>query len=161
MASAYAQALLVRAGKVLLVKHTSGMYAGRWTGLIAPCVDGEPPVAAAARAALQVGFSLPESALRLRAVLDFDDRSCGERYTERVVVSCLADSDKTVATPTAQLEPAWHPVGALPFSAMPADDEHWYPAALSARPGLVRGRFVFDADNKLVEASVTEDTEGR
>ena len=160
MASAYAQALMVRAGKVLLVKHTSGMYQGRWTGLIAPCVDGESPVVAAARAALQVGFSLPESALRLRAVLDFDDRSCGEKYTESVFVSSLSDGDATVATPTTQLEPAWHPVDALPRN-MPADDEFWYPAALSTRPGLVRGRFVFDTDNKLVVASVTEDTDGR
>jgi hypothetical protein len=161
MAGAYAQALLVRAGRVLLVKHTTGMYAGRWTGLIAPCVEGEPTVAAAARAALQVGFTVPESALRLRAVLQFDDRSCGEEYTESVFVSHESSLSEGEATPTAQLEPAWHPIEALP-SNMPADDEHWYSAALSDRRGLVRGRFVYDTDNKLVVASVemTEDTDG-
>ena len=158
MAGAYAQALLVRAGKVLLVRHASGQYFGRWTGLLAPCADKELPITAAARAASQVGFSLPESALRMRAVLQFDDRSCDEKYTETVFVADLPDGDKTVAMATRHLLPAWHPIESLPLN-MPDDDDHWYAAVLSERPGLVRGSFTFDEDNNLVHASVTEDTD--
>jgi hypothetical protein len=157
MGSVCAQLLLLRRGRVLLARHTAGPFAGRWTGLIEEVRPSDStPRDAAVRAAAAVGLRVAPGALRERAVFEFVEHvdAAGAaaaavtttRTVEHEFVARLGgddDDDGSEAVETAALAPRWHALEHIPYADMPADDPLWYPHALSAARGVLRGRFEF------------------
>ena len=139
-----AQLLLTYGSRVLLCRHARGAFAGRYTGVFAHALPGEPPRDAALRGAAALGLVLQPRALQLRAVFVFAEADDGDDgpCEEHQFVAAANDEHLRALHPTADLEPAWWEQSGLPFERMPADDALWYGRVLSGE--LLRGSFRFD-----------------
>ena len=140
-----AQLLVVsEAGRVLLVHHCSGPFAGFKTGLIEEAVAGESAVSAAARAGLGLETI---SSPALRGIAVFHEEPKDDDIVEEHEFVCRA-AESTEAAMVAALHArgitsAWYAVdGGVPFDQMPADDAIWYPPVLVDRR-YVRAEFTF------------------
>ena len=153
-----AQLLLTHGSRVLLCHHARGPFAGRFTGVFAAALPGEPPRDAALRGAAALGLAIPPRALQLRAVFLFaeDDDGDAGPCEEHQFVACATAEQLRALQPTADVEPAWWEQAALPFERMPADDALWYRRVLSGERlrGSFRfaGRVMLSADIRAVDS---------
>ena len=153
-----AQLLLTHGTRVLLCRHAAGPFAGRYTGIFAHALPGEPPRDAALRGAAALGLLMPPHALHLRAVFLFAESDDGDAgpCEEHQYVAAASNEHLTAPHPTAEVEPTWWEQSALPFERMPADDALWYGRVLAGE--LLRGSFRFNgrdmisADVRAVDA---------
>jgi 8-oxo-dGTP diphosphatase len=130
------------ADQVLLIRKKRGLGAGKINGPGGRLEPGETPLAAAVREVEEeVG------------VVPTDVRACGELAFQFVdgyalLVHVFAAAG-CVGEPceTDEAIPLWTPVTMMPYEAMWADDQIWFPHLLAGTP--FRGRFLFDGHSLL------------
>ena len=134
--------ILVRDERILLVRHATGPFAGRFTGILGEKGDAESLEDACIRHVHDfLGIKLSPEQLRLRAVFDFIEfknkqpstdgegsPSCFSREHEFVVT--MEDECITPTCGLSSVVPEWFDVQDIPFELMPADDAIWYPPVL-------------------------------
>lgn len=140
--------------RILLVQWQQGPFRGRWTGLIGryePPRDRTPEAAASRHALALGGASISQDLLRARrrALLHFTESAGWNPQTDQptqvleqsselqYVVFADVDQDVTVDLAGVAPEdvgaiPRWFDVDAIPYEAMPDDDELWYPSVIDA-----------------------------
>jgi 8-oxo-dGTP diphosphatase len=134
---------VIRGGEVLLIKKKRGLGRGKVNGPGGRIEPGESAREAALRETLEEVCVRPSAPRELGALaFRFVD---GYSLYVRVF---RADGCEGEPRETAEAEPFWAPVDAVPFDAMWADDRHWFPYLLAERPFF--GRFVLDGDRLVV-----------
>ncbi len=126
-------------GCILLGYHTSGTFAGNYTGLLGYANDGEEPGDAGRRIVMELS-GLVVDELELRAVFTFLDDQNGDE--DEYEFFCEGYSGQLRESESMRLE--WIAVSAIPYEKMPADDEIWYPAFLEGKK--LRGQFDLSPD---------------
>jgi 8-oxo-dGTP diphosphatase len=134
--------------QVLLGLKLGGFGAGKLTGIGGKVEPGELPLGAAARELEEeVGLVARPADLQPagRLAFHFPHRPAWSTLMHVFVLWSWQ------GTPLAgrEIEPAWFPVDAIPYGRMWADTLHWLPRVLAGE--VVRGHFVFAADNETVE----------
>lgn len=133
---------VVRDGKVLLIHKKRGLGAGKINAPGGRIDAGETPAEAAVREVREETCVQP-----------LDARKSGELFFQfadglslHVHVfrsdGCIGESRETE-----EAVPFWAEVAAIPYGRMWADDIHWVPWMLQARP--FRGYFTFEGDRML------------
>lgn len=142
---------LRRPGEILLIRKKRGLGAGKINGPGGRIDPGETPVQAAVRETREeVGLSVADPREAGSLCFQFADGHsihCTV-FTATVWSGELVETDEAL--------PFWHPVEAIPYDAMWADDIHWIPWMLGGRRFL--GRFVFDGDRLLAHEMVDQPT---
>lgn len=134
--------LVVRGGEMLLMRKKRGIGAGKINGPGGKIDAGEPPLAGAIRETREEVCAVPrELALAGHNRFQFADGSAID-----VQVFRAGALDGTPA-PTAEADPFWVPLGAIPYGEMWEDDALWLPHLLARR--RFSGRFLFDGDRML------------
>lgn len=133
---------IVQNGRVLLIRTKRGLGAGKVNGPGGRLEPGESPLAAAIRE-VEEEVCVTPSEIQARGELSFDFTD-GYRLHAHVFV---AFAYQGTPRETAEADPFWCELDALPFSRMWADDVHWLPHVLAGRS--VRGRFQFDGERML------------
>ena len=134
--------------QVLLGLKLGGFGAGKLTGIGGKVEPGEDPMGAAARELEEeVGLVARPADLQPagRLAFHFPHRPAWSTLMHVFVLWSWQ------GTPLAgrEIEPAWFSVDAIPYGRMWADTLHWLPRVLAGE--VVRGHFVFAADNETVE----------
>lgn len=119
----------VRSGqKVLLIRKKRGLGAGKINAPGGKCDPGETPYDAAIRETREeVGLLVSD--IRNHGVLRF---AFTDGYTLKVYVF-LAYQHSGHALSTAEADPFWVTIDAIPYQEMWEDDRHWLPEVLSGR----------------------------
>jgi len=155
------QVLLTKKKSILLGKHKVGPFEGRWTGLISPWranTSWQTEARKATHMLAGINISSPQVKMNQNAILTFEELRKGPQnlpshtieYQIVANINSLSE-EQSKATDTAEFEFKWYPFSEIPYDAMPADDELWYPFVLQGK--FLRGHFVFDGV-KLVSHSV-------
>jgi mutator protein MutT len=145
--------LIVRDDQILLAMKKRGFGAGKWNGPGGKVEAGETSKAACIREC-QEEINVTPSNLHHVATLNFE-----LRQTNEVVTSDIYMCSDFEGTPeeTAEMRPQWFNISSIPFNDMWQDDIYWLPAIISGRK--LKGTFVFDTDEKLISAQITERTQ--
>lgn len=133
---------VLRGDEVLLIRKKRGHGAGKINGPGGKVDPGETPEQAAVReTGEEIGIRVldPELKGRFRFVDLVGPQWLGYAY--------LAHRFEGTPVPTAEADPAWYPVGALPFDEMWDDDRFWLPRVLDGE--RLSGDFLFD-DGRLL-----------
>ena len=135
--------LFVRqADRVLLIRKKRGLGAGKINGPGGRLDAGESPEQCAIRE-VQEELRVTPIGVEARGELAFQ---FVDGYALYVYVfsatGCEGDPQET-----AEAEPLWTPLDAIPFDQMWADDYLWFPYLLSGE--IFCGRFLFDGDTLL------------
>lgn len=141
-----------RDGEVLLIRKKRGHGAGKINGPGGKVEPGETPLDSAVRETMEeTGIRVLDPVLRGR--FKFVDLSApqwlGYIYT--------AATFEGTPVETAEGDPAWYPIGGLPFDEMWEDDRYWLPRVLAGE-NLV-GDFLFD-DGRLLTHRLATTEEG-
>jgi len=130
---------LFRGDEVLLIRKKRGLGAGKINGPGGRIDPGETPEQAALRETREeVGLA----ARNIREAGQLFFQFADGHSIHCTVFTGLEWSGEPVET--AEADPFWAPLAALPFDAMWADDRHWFPAMLGER--YFRGYFTFDGE---------------
>ncbi len=133
--------------EVLLGRKLTGLGAGRVVGPGGKLEGDETAAEAAAREVLEeVGISVAVGALQpvARLSYDFPHRPSWSQAS----TAFLAREWAGEPVPSAELDPAWFPVGDLPLDEMWDDARLWLPRALAG--GFVSAECAYAADNSSV-----------
>jgi 8-oxo-dGTP diphosphatase len=131
-----------RQDEVLLIRKKRGHGAGKINGPGGKVDPGETPVEAAVReTGEEIGIRVmdPELKGRFRFVDLVAPQWLGYVY--------LAHRFEGTPVSTEEADPAWYPIGALPFDEMWDDDRFWLPGVLDGE--RLAGDFLFD-DGRLL-----------
>ncbi|MFA6316263.1 MAG: 8-oxo-dGTP diphosphatase [Elusimicrobiota bacterium] len=134
---------VVQDGRMLLIRKKLGLGAGKINGPGGRIEPGETPLEAALRETREEVGVTPTGA-----------RQAGEllfQFKDGYGLHCsvfVADGAKGELVETKEALPFWVQLSAIPYKEMWADDEHWMPWLLSAKP--FRGVFCFDGDRLLL-----------
>ncbi len=134
--------------QVLLGLKRLGFGAGKVTGIGGKVEPGEKPARAAARE-LEEEVALVACPTDLYPVAQLAFQFPHRPDWSTVMHVFVLWSWSGTAAAGREIEPAWFPVGAVPYARMWADTAHWLPRVLAG--DHVRGHFVFAADNETVE----------
>ncbi len=154
---------LIRGDETLLLRKAEGLWGGgKWNAPGGKLLPGEPPHRGAVREVREeTGLLVREEALELRGRLEFffgpgpgpgpggGDGSGGEREPDWVVYVFRAGSFAGEPRAGREGELRWHPLGALPYDEMWADDRYWVPLLLRGRRFQARFRFDEKAERLL------------
>lgn len=127
---------------VLLIRKKRGLGAGKINGPGGRIDPGETAAEAAVRETREE-VGLEPSGLIEAGQLCF-------QFTDGHGIHCTVYTGtqwRGNLTETDEADPFWHPVDAVPFDAMWADDQFWFPALLNGR--YFRGYFTFHGDQLL------------
>lgn len=128
--------------EVLLMRKKRGHGAGRINGPGGKIDPGETPLEAAVRETREeVGVQVLEA--RLMGRFRFVDLTASQW------LGYVFTASRAEGTPveTEEGDPAWYPVGGLPFAEMWDDDRYWLPRVLAGE--RLTGDFLFD-DGRLL-----------
>ncbi len=136
---------VIRDDEILLIRKKRGLGAGKINGPGGRLEEGETPEQAAIREVTEeVGVRphtiAPSGELRFQFV---------DGYSIHVWVFTAGGFEGTLIE-TDEAIPMWHPVAAIPYDEMWADDRIWVPVML--RGDRFTGRFVFEKDALLDHA---------
>lgn len=132
---------VIDADRVLLIDKKTGHGAGKINAPGGKLEEGETPAACAVRETLEeVGIRVARP--RLMARLKFADTLASQWYGYVFVVH----EHGGMAIETAEADPHWYALDAIPYDRMWQDDRIWLPRVLSGHP--VEGEFLFD-DGRL------------
>ena len=133
---------VIRDGEILLIRKKRGLGAGKINGPGGRIESGETAAQAAVRETQEELLITPsEPDHRGELFFQFAD---GYALQCAVFVSASCEG---IPQETAEAEPVWTPLDAIPYHDMWADDIHWLPGVL--RGGRFRGYFDFDGDTML------------
>ena len=136
------ECFVVRDGQILLIRKKRGLGAGKLVGPGGRFEAGETALECAIRE-LEEELHITPTGVVARGELDFQ---FADGYAIRVFVFS-ATSYRGEPTETDEAIPAWHPLDALPYPEMWADNPHWVPLLLRGTP--FSGRYMFDGDKLL------------
>jgi 8-oxo-dGTP pyrophosphatase MutT (NUDIX family) len=131
-------------GRILLGKKKRGFGAGKWNGFGGKVEEGET-VEAAARREMQEECGLTVREMRKCGELAFSFEGALTGLDVHVFDVTQVEGE---AAPSTEMDPAWFPEDAVPFTDMWADDAHWFPLYLAGKS--FRGKFVYSAKETLV-----------
>lgn len=137
-------------GKILLGKKKRGFGAGKWNGFGGKVEEGEK-LEDAARREMQEECGLIVREMRKCGELTFTFEGSTKALDVHVFDVTRVEGE---AAPSAEMDPAWFPEDALPFSDMWADDAHWFPLYLAGKS--FKGKFVFAGEQTIVRQWVME-----
>lgn len=144
------------AQRVLLINKLTGLGAGKVNAPGGRIEQGESPLQAAIRETREEVHVSPG---QLREVGElFFQFTDGYRLHGTVF---FARTFTGIPQASAEADPFWCPLDALPYDRMWEDDRYWLPLALMGN--RVRGRFIFDGDvmlDKRVEAFDPDEQSG-
>ena len=142
------QVLVVCGPRILLRRHASGPFEGRFTGALGARGGAERAEDAGARHAReQLGVDVSPARLQLRAVFDFIEFGPGSGARPgftREYEFCAQVDERALAA--VREGTRWFGLDEIPFESMPRDDAVWYPRVLGAGAGparLLKGVFGF------------------
>lgn len=135
--------------ELLLGMKKRGVGAGKFNGFGGKIEGGETVETAVLRELHEeCGLSALPTQLTKAAELIFYN---GDRL-DTITHVFLLDSWLGQPVETAEMQPHWFRVDAIPFDQMWADDRHWLPRVLAGEQ--IRGTFHFSADEELLDADV-------
>ena len=134
-------------GRVLLILKKTGLGKGKVNAPGGRVEPGETPVQAAVRECREE-VSLTPLAPEKRAELCFQFTSGYALYGE----AFFTDSWEGVERASAEADPFWCELSAIPWERMWEDDRYWLPLALAGKK--IRGRYVFDEDRMISQELV-------
>ncbi len=135
---------LIKNGNILLAMKKRGFGAGLYNGVGGKQDRDETVEGTAIRECEEEIAVTPLSLLKV-AVLSFIDYS-GE---ESLVHVYLCHKWQGEPSETEEMKPKWFPTKAIPYDKMWVDDKYWLPLVLNGEK--VKGKFVFDQENNLVD----------
>jgi 8-oxo-dGTP diphosphatase len=132
----------LRGGEVLLIRKKRGLGAGKINAPGGRLEPGETPLAAAVREMREEVCAVPRE-------LDWAGRCrfhFADGYSTDVHVFRASRLEGTPSA-TAEADPFWAPIAAVPYAEMWEDDALWLPHLFARR--RFSGRFLFDGDRML------------
>jgi 8-oxo-dGTP pyrophosphatase MutT (NUDIX family) len=155
-------------GSVLLGLKKRGFGTGKWNGFGGKVEPGEALGAAALRELREEsGIIIPPEDVDYAAHLQFNFASAPTEplfvHVFRALLSPVTQQGSPLTAAQVPVEsdemlPKWHAEGALPFSEMWPDDEHWLPAVLAG--ARVRASFDFDGLSTITRHDVAIVSDG-
>jgi 8-oxo-dGTP diphosphatase len=130
---------VLREKQILLIEKKRGLGAGKVNGPGGRIEPGETAEQAAIRET-QEELGITPVGIGWAGELHFQFR---DGYALHCSVYRAAEFHGELVE-TAEAKPFWHPVSAMPYDRMWADDEHWMPRLLAGE--RFRGWFEFDGD---------------
>jgi mutator protein MutT len=146
---------LVKDDEVLLAMKKRGFGEGRWNGVGGKLDSGETIEQALIREC-QEEIEVTPMAYEQVALLEFDAMFKDERTT-LMVHAFLCTEWKGQPIETEEMRPQWFKTSKVPYDKMWQDDKFWLPQVLSGKK--LKGTFLFDEQDNLVEHRVQETTE--
>ncbi len=133
---------IVAGDRVLLIRKKRGLGAGKVNGPGGRLEPGETPLAGAIRETEEEVCVTPEAPVESGELLfQFVDGYSLHVFVFRATAFAGEPAE------TAEAEPFWADVNAIPYDDMWVDDRIWLPVLLAGR--RFRGTFVFDGDAML------------
>lgn len=130
-------------GKVLLIRKKRGFGIGKINGPGGKLDPDETELACAIRET--------QEELHVTAIAPVKRGELLFEFTDGLIMHVavfVADRHDGIATETAEAEPLWTPIDAIPYDRMWADDKLWLHRMLTT-PDHFSGRFHFDNDTML------------
>lgn len=135
--------------RVLLIEKRRGLGEGWYNGPGGKCEADETPRECAIREVREeVGIEVTD--LDKVGELTFLQNGTGHTFCHVY----RTDSFTGEPTPSSEAQPEWVPVEDVPYDQMWEDDRLWLPGVLAGK--TVRGRFAFEGDGDLDEATFVE-----
>ncbi len=142
-------------GKILLGMKKRGFGQGRWNGFGGKVEVGESITQAAIRECQEEAGITPQNVLHRGTLLFLFPipQTAHEVY--------IFSSTSFTGTPreTVEMQPRWFSVQEIPWQKMWPDDQYWLPLLLAGK--LFNGTFTFDAQETIMEYTITERDEMR
>lgn len=139
----------VREGQVLLGMKKRGFGAGKWNGFGGKLEPGETIEVAAKREVLEeCGVTIQD--MEEVGIHDFIFQEKPDETLEVHVFRVTRYTGDPVETD--EMRPQWFREKELPFEAMWADDQYWFPLFLSGKK--FRGKFFFDQAGQVLEKTL-------
>jgi 8-oxo-dGTP diphosphatase/2-hydroxy-dATP diphosphatase len=140
--------LIERGSEVLLGMKKRGFGAGRWNGFGGKVQPGES-IEAAARRELIEECSITAQTVDPIGIFEFFSPG---KFLIEMHVFRISDW-KGEPEESEEMRPQWFPKTSLPLDLMWPSDRYWLTEALQGRKAS--GRFVFDANDAVIEHDVT------
>jgi len=135
--------------QVLLGRKKRGFGEGKFNGLGGKVQPGETPISAIVReVAEEAGVVISSDTLHSAGTIRFFfpfNRSF-DHHVHVFTTRCW----KGDVQESAEMAPAWFPIGSIPYERMWADDAHWLPLVLSGR--RIEAEFTYAQDNETIES---------
>lgn len=140
----------IEGDNILLAMKKRGFGEGRWNGVGGKIEPGETVAEAMIREAEE---EVSVSPLEFKPVghLEF---KFPDGMTDMAVDVFLCTAWDGEPLETEEMAPRWFKIQDIPYDEMWEDDRFWLPQVLEGK--LVRGEFVFDADEKMLSHKVEE-----
>jgi len=138
--------------KVLLAMKKRGFGIGRWNGFGGKVKEGETIEETMHRELMEESGGLTVPNLEKRALFRFHFPHNPEIDCETHVF--LATEFVGEPQETEEMQPQWFDESEIPFDQMWSDDRLWLPLFLAGKK--LKGNFIFDGQDKIVEHSLDE-----
>lgn len=143
--------LIKKDDKLLLGMKKRGFGVGRWNGFGGKVTEGETIMQAAKRE-MQEECGVLAQEIEQFGLLDFSWASKPEDVIEVNVFKI----NKWQGEPqeSEEMKPGWFDLKEIPYEQMWDDDKHWLPLFLQGKK--IKGKFIFDDNDKILEKQITE-----
>jgi len=138
---------VVKGGKILLGMKKRGFGVGKWNGFGGKVEPGETDRQSAIRELHEeCGLTVQEKNLVQLGVLLFE--FVGENFLLEVTVFKTVSFSGSIVE-SDEMKPCWFAVDQIPFKAMWADDQYWYPLMLKDK--MFYGFMKFQGHDTILE----------
>lgn len=149
--------ILRRDGEILLAMKKRGFGEGLYNGVGGKLHLGETIEEAMVR---ETQEEINVTPLKYEKVAEFDFvQDANTDPWHMYMHTYVATEWEGEPVETEEMAPQWFPLDRIPYHKMWEDDPHWLPLVLAGEH--VRGTFIFDEDNHLIEHRVEATTEWR